>query len=136
MIRKDTELEINLNISGISVFPADNKILNQIFFSTNVKINLMSPMFKDLNLRYLLIYTIFFFKFFFSLNIYFFYTGVKTTTGQRVKIVLVVVSTVLFAVFVAFWALLGTYLSSLMEGNIICQMASLACNLSFIWNVI
>lgn len=133
MIRKDTELEINLNISGISVFPADNKILNQIFFSTNVKINLMSQMFKDLgHLRYLLMYTIFFFNFFFSLNIYFFYTGVKTTTGQRVKIVLVVVSTVLFAVFVAFWALLGTYLSSLMEGNIICQMASLACNLSFI----
>lgn len=50
-----------------------------------------------------------------------FYTD-DSKTGQRAKITLVVISTVLFAVFVAFCALLGTYLGSLRQGKIIHKM--------------
>lgn len=51
----------------------------------------------------------------------FLYTG-ESKTGQRAKVTLVVVSTVLFAVFVAFCALLGIYLGSLRQGKIIHKM--------------
>lgn len=72
----------------------------------------------------------------YTLTIYFtylfFYTGVSET-GQRTKIIMVVVSIVLVDVFVAFSTLLGTFLRSRMEGNSICQMA---CNLSSICRVI
>lgn len=57
---------------------------------------------------------------------FFSYTDVSKI-GQRAKIILAVVSIVLFAVFVAFCTLLGTFLGSRKQGNIICQMA---CNLS------
>lgn len=63
---------------------------------------------------------------------FFSYTDVSKT-GQRAKITLAVVSVVLFAVFIAFCTLLGTFLGSLMQGNIICGMD---CNLNSTWNVI
>lgn len=64
--------------------------------------------------------------------VWFFYTD-DSKTGQRAKITLVVISTVLFAVFVAFCALLGTYLGSLRQGKIIHKMT---CIISSEWNVI
>lgn len=64
--------------------------------------------------------------------VWFFYTD-DSKTGQRANITLVVISTVLFAVFVAFCALLGTYLGSLRQGKIIHKMT---CIISSEWNVI